>query len=386
MKSRLIFLFLLVPLILAAQNYDYDDIYFNPKTDLAPQKKMVKESATQLRQDSAFADSVYEESLMSENNEYAQRIKDFHSDNTFGEDIADSNYTKVSLGDGNYNVNVQGGDVTVTPLYGYNNYSNYYWGSPYYSNAWMWQMYSPFGYYSYGNYYDPFWGPYSFYSPYYYGYPYYGYNYYGYPYYYGGYYGYWNDPYYYGGGYVTYRRSDNENNRRLANITRSGYTDEARRISNGASSSSRVSSNALPSRRTMVQNDTRVTRTDYNSRVLPARRTDVSNETRRVTVNNSRSLPARPVTSYRSGSDYRLDRTTTTNGRTYYSRPSSNTRYSAPVNSSRSNYTTRSSSTSTRSYSSGSSYSGSSSRSGYSSGGSRNGSSSSTSRSSGGRR
>ena len=157
-----------------AQRYDYDDIYFNPKTDLVVNEETADEMAEADEVTATPSASVAvapEEGggvsvsvLSSEPFEYSRRIQKFHTEqDTSGISpyIADTNYVNIfMLGDGSYRLNVDGDQVDIAS---YDGYDYGYWGYPYdpywsYYDSWLW--YRPWysGYWGFRWGYDPYWG------------------------------------------------------------------------------------------------------------------------------------------------------------------------------------------------------------------------------------
>ena len=137
-----------------AQRYDYDDIYFNPKTDLVVNEETADEmeEADEVTATPSASVAVAPEEeggvsvsvLSGEPFEYSRRIQKFHTEqDTSGISpyIADTNYVNIfMLGDGSYRLNVDGNQVDIAS---YDGYDYGYWGYPYdpywsYYDSWLW--------------------------------------------------------------------------------------------------------------------------------------------------------------------------------------------------------------------------------------------------------
>lgn len=219
-KIRLLILSLVLPLVGFAQariSYS-DDIYFT-KEDRQRQTEKQKQEYSRPVNDTVYyysekRDSLgklesYEEGYYinksddESENEYAQRIKRFHT-------------TQPPISYYDYYDN-------------YYNWDSYYWGNPYWHN---YSYYQPYNYYRYNpyNYYYSY-NPWSYWNNYYYGWNYYS-----------PYYGYYR-PYYHHhwDGYSHYNKPSNynysENSRRQQHIG-SDYRYDGRRVNSGNSTNS----------------------------------------------------------------------------------------------------------------------------------------------------
>lgn len=405
--------------VASAQRYDYDDIYFNPKKDLRQQKSAaVVQEVNESEVDAVVtpADSVPDVAGVSSMS-YTDRINVFHraqpaaeGESELDRRLSDPDYaTNVFvLSDGQYLVDVDGGDVSISQGYSYPrmDWSGIYWNNPWYygpsyygwnwSFGWSWGWYDPW----YWN--DPWYSPYPYWG-YHYGYyhPYYHHHHHHgcYDCYHHG--GSWGGGYYARGGSENERRRVHANTYRQTNVmssrngtaTSRGSVQSARRNSGGGSAvtTERNVTRAASVSREVTNDKMTAEQTRRNVTALPARQTTgvstgrterSAGETRRTVT----TLPARPSRSTMQSTERseRSESTSVYRGSTSTGRSttsvgrgsSSSTRRSTSIDS-RSTSTNRNASSVNRSSStrrsSSSSYSvprsSSSSRSGFSGGG-----------------
>lgn len=415
--------FMLLPMGMVAQRYDYDDIYFNPKKDIK-RKTTVKVSGTAeedrdievvvTEYEAGEDDMESDDSSMS----YTQRIKAFHrTDSSSSDDrlshIDSPEYTTnvFVLSDGQYVVDVDGSNIEIRQNNSYPFVDwNYSYGAGWaygFASAWMWSWYDPW-YYNY-YWYDPwYWNPWH--CGYHYGCHHHHHHHYGH--YYDYYYRPYHRPNYNHGGHHGwdryYAQSRKENSRRYLNsksqVVSSVASAQARPSSVRSTSSRSTSTARIPSSGNVSGNSTSprgnrmstsTSREVRNNKPLPARPTTVNGNryngtssvrqqpsSTRQSVGNSSSTSVRPSSS--------STRQPVDNNRGAYARPSSSTRstvngrsvsterkstYNSTPRTSSSTRTSRSSSVGRSSYSSGSGRV--SSGSGFSGGGRSGGSSTS---------
>lgn len=324
----------------------YDDIYFNPKTDIPKKevRKVVKYSDTDKEQPSVLLDDNV--SLTEEDYTYTQRLNAFHNENLLVH-IEGNDTTIYDLANGNYNVSVgdDGIDISGADTYVYTN--PYYGSNDYLVMGWNSWLGMPFYYTNYYSYFG--WTPWnsSFYEPWYS--PYYDYY----------------TSYYYNNyqGQTNYSDMSNETYRRQHNSE--GRYEGTRNTTSTASSSTVGSRNREASSTQSV--GTTNTRRSQSSTVS--------------TSSNSESTRG----SYSSGSTVRVTTSSSDNGSRYSGTSSSSSSSSGSrTGTSSGSHTTSSSSSGTRSTGTSSSSSGGGSRGGGSSsssgGGSRGGGGSTTRR------
>ena len=160
-------LFLLISCLSSFSAFaQYDDIYFNPKTDIPKKdvRKVVNYSDTEAEQPSVLLDGNV--SLTEEDYTYTQRLNAFHNENLLIH-IEGNDTTIYDLANGDYNVSVgdNGVDVSGSDTYAY---TNPYYGSSDYL-VWGWNSWLGMPFY-YTNYYSYFgWTPWNdfFYNPWY---------------------------------------------------------------------------------------------------------------------------------------------------------------------------------------------------------------------------
>lgn len=153
----------------------YDDIYFNPKTDIPKQdvRYVVKQSNAKVQEKQVMLDD--DANLTEETYTYTQRLNAFHNENLLVH-IEGNDTTIYDLANGKYQIDVDGKNLDISGVDDY--YNSNYNVNPYYSNsmnnfAWGWNPWMGMSFY-YTSYYSPFgwnpWNPYfynSWYSPYY---------------------------------------------------------------------------------------------------------------------------------------------------------------------------------------------------------------------------
>ena len=261
----------------------YDDIYFNPKTDIPKEeaRKIAKYFDEQTEETSTTVDEYV--SLTEEDYTYTQRLNAFHNENLLVH-ITGNDTVIYDLADGNYNISVDEDGINFssvnTNIYNpyYSNYYNSYWNS---WNTW-------YGYPSYYNNYYSYWGwmPSVYWSSFYYDPWYYSY----YPYYYP-YYNYYTgyNPYYYHYGNVTYSDMSNEVYRRQHNSaprydgTRSTVSTTSPSTIGARNSNTRTSTFVNQN----VESNTRRTQSTVSNSVNSETRS--SNSTVRVTTSSPNS-------------------------------------------------------------------------------------------------
>ena len=162
-------LFLLISCLSSFSAFaQYDDIYFNPKTDIPKKdvRKVVKYSDVEAEQPSVLLDANV--SLTEEDYTYTQRLNAFHNENLLVH-IEGNDTTIYDLANGDYNVSVGDNGVDIS---GNNTNVN---NNPYYNNyydnmGWSWSWNSWYGMPFYYNNYYSYWGwmPANPWSPFYY--------------------------------------------------------------------------------------------------------------------------------------------------------------------------------------------------------------------------
>lgn len=166
----------------------YDDIYFNPKTDVPKRdvRKVVTYSDTNSEEDPKLLDDNV--SLTEEDYTYKQRLSAFHNENllvhiegndTTIYDLANGDYN-VSVGDNGMDISGNNTNVNNNPYYA-NYYDNIGWGwswnswygmPSYYNNYysyWGWMSTNPWYPFYYDPWYYPYYDSYSCYTPVYHG-------------------------------------------------------------------------------------------------------------------------------------------------------------------------------------------------------------------------
>lgn len=313
--KRTVFIFLAVlaaTMVVTAQRYDYDDIYFNPKVDL-PKKTAVTQSQevdVVETQNTVYVEepSVSESSSMS----YTDRINAFHrvthEDNTASaleRRLSDPNYTTnvFVLSDGQYLVDVDGGNITVNQNYNYPavDWGGIYWTNPWYYGTsyygWNWR----FGWYWNWSWYDPWYNPYygwaynPWHNPYYGCYHHYNCHYWDYYYHHShNHYGHhhnsydWNDRYVRRTSENDRRRVHSENYRWAANVTPVRNSSPDRNVQSVSGFGGNGSTGTV--------SDPNVPRSSAVNRVSSVTGASVSEQSRNV-GQVSNQMPARPSSS-----------------------------------------------------------------------------------------
>lgn len=155
----------------------YDDIYFNPKTDIPKKdvRKVVNYSDTDIEQPSSLLDGSV--SLTEDDYSYTQRLNAFHNENLLVH-IEGNDTTIYDLANGDYNVSVGDNGVDISGNNTNVNNQNPYYANYYDNMGWGWSWNSWYGMPSYYSNYYSYWGwmPSNPWSPFYYDpwyYPYY---------------------------------------------------------------------------------------------------------------------------------------------------------------------------------------------------------------------
>lgn len=371
--KRILFMaiYFVVAIMLSAQRYDYDDIYFNPDKDLQHQvvenEYVIAEEADDTNNPKETDDQIIS---------YTDRINMFHRVDTARNNdklahIADPNYTTnvFVLSDGQYIVDVDGNSIEITENYNYPmmDWSGIYWTNRWYYGPSYYGWYRPYSWYIgwgwYGGFYDPW---YSWGNPWYwdfggYWHPYYHHHHH---HHYPNYpnYGSGGGSHWWGGDYARHRASENERrsvNRASRNTVTNVNTYRSSRYSGNVSSSRETSTNRPRSSSVNTERRSSNTNPRAITTTTPRAVRDLQNSSTVKTTatprrNNATDvLPMRPSTNGRreiNNNNTRVNTKTTTRQTTVNNRHNSSTNRHQTYTPSRSSTTTRSS-TSVRSLS-----------------------------------
>ncbi len=313
---------------LIAQNYDYDDIYFDPVKDIVIEEVEVKENVQKVvpQNKSVQTTETGSQNDFTSTSTYTDRLNRFHimegemlTIEGVSPFISDTNYVNLfMLGEGSYNVTVEGDRIDIQTI---ENEDDYGWGgqSPYYDidvDLWGWGG-SPYSYwdryfygynYGFGNYWGyNNWG----WGHHYWGSSYWGHHYYcGYPHYGHVPQSWWRKHYHgghhhHGGHYYAYKNTENERRKvnarnRYANVASSRGTSVSSRVPAG--SESRVAGSSSGRRNEKITNvgggDNRVANSNNVSASSDRRGSNIKkieSGSREVKRKQSSSLPARQI-------------------------------------------------------------------------------------------
>ncbi len=316
MKTYITLAMLLLFGVANAQRYDYDDIYFDPVKDAVKVDPVeVEPAAPEATNLAVVAQTNYATQNIGSVGTYTERLQRFHLDADNGlaieglsPYIGDSNYVNIfMLGEGSYNVSIQGDQIDITPTDNYG--SNYAWESSY-GDSW-WNRGFDAGY-LWGS--SRYWWNSYYYHPFMHHHSYYHYGYYG---HYGHYCGHWNNYYYPGyipqswwrhgyyghhnGGHYYAHKNNTERDRRNVNSRNSGYTGGSTITRRGTTTTSRGdgSTTTRGDGSTLARRNGAVSFEGTTTKVLTGDRVTTTGKGTGTTTTNKRrvdkTLPAIPV-------------------------------------------------------------------------------------------